>query len=157
MGPLLLLLRRRPGGTPADLPDDLVDAVVARALALLVGPGTLAWFGTGLAPPGVVLPYAELAEPEEDDSYWTTDGDGLAEGHLEIACFAATKKAARAIGDRVAGALEDAPLRFAAGILVYLRQSGRTAALDPDPAPGGGDCWAEIRQFKYIYSQSIGG
>ena len=109
----------------------------------MVTPGTLTWFGTGVRPPEdslpdlPTLPYAVLAEPDEDDSYWSTDGDTLAEGHLQIDCYAGTKGQARSLGDALAAALNDAPLLFAAGVLVYLRQSSRSAALDPDPAPAG--------------------
>lgn len=145
------------------IPDDLVDAVVARIRARLVLAGSLTWFGTGPAPsgagsarPGPDLPYAQLGEPDEDDSWWTTSADQLATGHLAVSCYAATKKAARLAGDRVAAALNDAPLAFSAGVLVYLRQSARTATLDPDPAPGGGDCWVEARQFKFLYSCNTG-
>jgi hypothetical protein len=146
-----LIRRRRP--TPP-FPDDLVDAVVARVQLLMVQAGPLTWFGTGINPGADVdpLPYASLGEPDEDDSYWTTQGDGAADGHLVITCYAGTKKAARKLGDQMFAAMQDAPLQFAAGRLVYLRQVGRSAELDPDPAPGGGDCWAEIRQFRYMYS-----
>lgn len=146
----------------APLPDDLLDAVYARITANLVATGALTWFGTSAAQGKVQgrtlqLPYAKVGEPDEDDSYWTTDGDGLADGHLEIAAYAATKKAARVLGDSIAASLQDAPLAFKAGILIYLRQTSRAAELDPDPGPDGGDCWSETRQFRFMYSFNIGG
>lgn len=138
------------------IPDDLVDAVVARVRARLidVDAPSLTWFGPGEAPDRQPLPYATISEPDEDDTYWNTQGDGLADGHLEISVFAGDKKSARWTGHLIKEALNDAPLLFSAGTLVYLRQSGRTAGLDPDPAPGGGDCWSEIRQFHFMYSSN---
>lgn len=141
----------------AALPSDLVDAVVARVQAQLVEAGTLTWFGTGVNPgfDTAPLPYGQVGEPDEDNEDLNTQGDRTADGHLEITCFGPTKKEARALGDRVASALTTPPLAFTAGILVYFRQSGRTASLDPDPAPDGGDCWAEVRQFHFTYSYSL--
>jgi Protein of unknown function (DUF3168) len=145
-------------GSPAPgIPSDLVDAIVALVGAELV-PVDLNWFGTGM-PEQPVLPYADLAEPDEDDSDLNTYGDRMAEGHLEITCYASTKKAARLLGDQVAAAIGAAVVAgtvlFAAGTLVYLRQSGRAATPDPDPAPGGGDCWDETRQFHFLYSYAL--
>jgi hypothetical protein len=135
--------------------DDLVDAVVALVRTAMV-PGVLTWFGTGTSPGfgTAPLPYGVLHEPDEDDDDLNTSGDRTAEGHLEIHCYAPTKKAARKLGDAIEASLKDAPLEFTAGWLVYLRQSGRTAELDPDPAPGGGDCWDELRMFHFRYSYS---
>lgn len=133
---------------------DLVDAVVALVERSMVAPGSLTWFGTGTSPGfgTAPLPYAVLHEPDEDDEDLNTSGDRMAEGHLEVHCYGPTKKAARALGDRVEALLKDSPLQFSAGWLVYLRQSGRSAVLDPDPAPGGGDCWDEVRLFHFRYS-----
>jgi hypothetical protein len=138
----------------ASIPGDFLDAVVARVQAQLVATAKLTWFGTCESPGfgQAALPYGVLSEPDEDTTFWSTQGDGLAEGHIEIQCFAPTKKAARLLGDLCFSALHDAPLQFAAGLLIYLRQSGRTAFLDPDPAPGGGDCWVETRTFHFLYS-----
>jgi hypothetical protein len=137
---------------PGPLPDDLVDAALARLESTLVAAGALTWAGTGLAPPGQALPYCSAGEPDEADEALDTQGDQLADGHLMLTCYAGSKKAARLAGDRVAAALQDAPLEFLAGSLVLLRQVGRSAMLDPDPAPGGGDCWQEVRTFHYMYS-----
>jgi hypothetical protein len=146
-----ILLRRRSGGNSV-LPDDLVDAVVARLQSLLVASGPLTWFGTGDAEAGQALPYGDLVEPDEDDSDLNTSGDREADGQLEIHFYAADKKSAKRLGDLAEASLKDAPLLFSAGWLVYLRQSSRSAVLDPDPAPGGGDCWDETRLFHFIYS-----
>jgi hypothetical protein len=133
-------------------PDDLVDAVVGRLRSTLVAAGALTWAGTGLAPPGQALPYLSVGEPDEADSALDTQGAQLADGHLALTAYAGTKKAARLAADRAFAALQDAPLEFLAGSLVLLRQVGRSAELDPDPAPGGGDCWQEARSFHYLYS-----
>jgi hypothetical protein len=152
--PLILLGSAALAGRAGPIPDDLVDAIVARLNAQLVATGTLNWFGTGTSP-GVQdapLPYAQLGEPDEDDEDLNAQGDRTADGHFEVTCYAATKKEARRLGDLVAASLKDAPLAFSAGKLMYLRQSGRTAMEDPDPAAGGGACWDEVRQFRFIYS-----
>ena len=115
---------------------------------------SLTWFGNG-TPRTPVLPYASLGEPDEDNENLNTAGDQTADGHLEITCYAATKKAARKLGDLVASALNDAPLAYTAGTHVYLRQSGRTAMPDAEPGPGGSPCWNEIRQFHFIYALTI--
>jgi hypothetical protein len=133
-------------------PDDLVDAVVGRLRSTLVAAGALTWAGTGLAPPGQDLPYCSVGEPDEDTTYLDTDGSAMADGHLVLTCYADGKKAARLAGDRAARSLQDCPLVFAAGSLVLLRQASRSAELDPDPAPGGGDCWQEARTFHYLYA-----
>jgi hypothetical protein len=137
---------------PAPAPDDFTDAVILHLNSALVAPGLLTWAGLDLAEPGTGLPYAVVLEPDESDSALNTEGDQLADGHLAIACYAASKKEARLAGDRVSAALQDAALAFAAGDLVFLRQESRSAALDPDPAPGGGDCWQESRVFHFQYS-----
>lgn len=147
----------RGGSGSSFVADDLVDAVVALVQLALV-PAQLTWFGTG-EPEQPTLPYADLAEPDEDDTDLNTSGDRTAEGHLEITCYASSKKAARLMGDRVnaaiVAAVQAGTVLFAAGTLVYLRQSSRTAMLDPDPAPGGGDCWDETRQFHFLYSYAL--
>lgn len=137
---------------PAPVAEDLTGAILDALRAALVGPGPLTWAGLDLAEPGQPLPYAVALEPDEADSNLNTGGDLLADGHVNINVYAATKRDAIALGRRVAAVLQDAPLRFAAGTLVYLRGASRSAALDPDPAPGGGDCWQESRVFHFMYS-----
>lgn len=138
--------------TPA-LPDDLVDAITAQVRPAMVDPaGPLSAFLNQNAGPDQLLPFAVLLEPDEDDEYWSTEGDALADGHLQVTIYAGDKKSARLLGDRVSALIHDAPLEFQAGTLVYLRQSSRLAALDPDPGPGGGDCWQEVRIFEFKYS-----
>jgi hypothetical protein len=143
------------GGSGAGvLPSDLVDAVVARLQSLLVSSGQLTWFGTGRDPGASTapMPYGVMAEPDEDDDDLNTSGDRMAQGHLEIHFYAPTKKLARSLGDQAEASLKDAPLLFSAGWLVYLRQSGRMADLDPDRAPDGSSVWDEMRQFRFMYS-----
>jgi Protein of unknown function (DUF3168) len=171
------LIRRRHLHPTPPLPDDLVDAIEALLTSLMLAPtGPLTWIGAGLAPPGQDLPYLSYGEPDEDDALWSTTGGRQCEGHLAITCYASAKKKARALGDSVSAILRAAalaqqgastddpellavmpslpsnPLLFAAGSLFLLQQPGRTLTLDPDPAPEGGNCWVETRQFHFMYS-----
>ena len=138
-------------GSPApDLPD-LVDAIVAAIGSALVvasvpgnvaprsagsGPPALTWFGADLAPAGTPLPYGNYTEPDEDDSPWDSVGTVEARGQLAVQVFATGKAQARALGDGLRDVLHAAAqagrLRFAAGRLFRFRQSGRSAAQDPD-------------------------
>jgi hypothetical protein len=139
---------------PPPPPDDLVDAVEARILALLV-PSPLTWFGTGQAPPGQALPYAELGAFDELAEYQSEGEDGSApyddRGELPIAVYAGTDSAAKSLGRLVQARLVDAPLAFLDGELLQLRRGRRSGpSLDPDPAPGGGDCWSVQLSFPTI-------
>ena len=158
---IIAIRRRAPMVAPfaasfANFPADLVQAVVAKINSTLVAAGTLTWFGSGEdIGASATLPYAVLAEPDEDDEYSSTSGDSIATGHLEIHCYAATKVASKALGVAVAKQLNDAPLVFSNGLLMYLRQSSRTNDIDPDPAPGGGDCWDETRIFMFMVASNL--
>ena len=146
-------------GSEPEVPYDLVDAVVARLQAALVATGPLTWLGTGLAPPETDLPYAEIGEPEDEAEYQSEGEDGWApyddRTTIPISIFAPTAKGAKDLANLVEKSLNDAPLTFLAGELLYLRRAARAnPALDPDPAPDGGDCWSVPMTFMAITSKT---
>ena len=147
--PAAQVLQRSSPAAPPPAALTLVDAVVARIESSLVAGGVLTWFGTGFEVEPE-MPFGRLEEPDESDTYWTTEGDGQGDGHLVIHCYAGTKGQAESLGLALFAQLQDAPLAFRSGILTYLRQSGRSCHQDPDPFPGGGDCWDETRQFHFM-------
>lgn len=124
-----------PGG--GQLPD-LVAACIAwlRLNAAIVAAfgDTVATpkFGSDIAARGISPPYLEFYEPEEDESYETADGTGLpstlADGLLsfDLVCPGSLGKlGTRQLGELVIEALNDAPLTFLDGVLVYLRRTKR--------------------------------
>ncbi len=70
-------------------------------------------------------PWLTYNEPGGDFGYFTRGTDGkipyLDEGSFEISIVAPGTQQARLIGDLVVTSLNDAPLRFADGRLMYLR------------------------------------
>lgn len=117
------------GGTP-----DLMAAVVAKLRG--TAEVTLA-LGEVLSDPKTIkihaddmafrcdLPWLTYGEPESEDSYMSPGADGskvrIEEGTFVITVSAAGKRQARAIGDLVYAALNDADLTFDDGRLMYLR------------------------------------
>ncbi len=147
---------RNPSGlAPNPLPDDLPDAIELRVEAL-VAAGVFTWFGIGLAPNGTNLPYASYGEPDEATKRHDTAGSRLAQGTFQIQIFAAGKKTARGLGDRLAAFLAArylaGGLAFANGHLFDWLATSRTVSRDPDPGPGGVVVWAETRLFEFRYT-----
>ena len=135
-------------------PWDLFDAAIAwlRATPAVT---TLATGGlhAGYAGPGPkVMPYVEVYEPNESDSF---DSAGqVARGSLQLNVYAGSRPELRALSAALMAALQDAPLVFVSGTLLYLRPAGRSFQKETDPAPGGVACYQEVRMFTYIVDGS---
>jgi hypothetical protein len=121
-----------------DKPWDLIAACIAW---LRDDPRIVAEFGddadsaTGLKfvsdvePPGANEPYVVFDEPMEVESYESRDQSNrrssLVQGVFHLTVFDSEKLAVRKKADMVAASLQDAPLAFVDGVLVYLRRTER--------------------------------
>jgi hypothetical protein len=91
--------------------------------------------------PKTDLPYAIFDEPQEIEDYETQDQtnrySSTIRGVFHLTVLADEKLAARRLGDMAAASLNDAPLVFQDGVLMYLRRSERrfpvVAATGPGP------------------------
>lgn len=136
-------------GNMVDKPWDLIAACIAWLYAT---PDVANAFGgaadaTGrrkffsdYALPKTSPPYAVFNEPVEVENYETPDDSGLrssvAHGVFELEVFATEKLVARQLADMIARSLNDAPLVFTDGILLYLRRSERRYPTLRSPGDG---------------------
>lgn len=147
-------------------PVDLFEAVIARIKAdatcagLLTGgvssaePATSQATGT---PAVDMKPFAIVTEVGSSRDYMAKNFDAsfIEDGSLQVSVFARTRAFAVAGGNAVAAALNDAPLTFTGGVLMYLRQTNRYASRDTSLGVGGAAVWQEIREFRYLFSGSV--
>jgi hypothetical protein len=127
-------------------PPDLVAAAIAwlqaqPAVASAFGStATALKFGSDLAIRNTPPPYVEFFEPTEDESYETKDGTGLpsslTDGTLGMELVGTGKLAVRLLAELVASTLNDAPLVFQDGVLIYLRRSTRKYPTFRESGPG---------------------
>lgn len=143
--PILLLCGPPP---PSTTPDCLIDAAVAW---LQTNCGMLVnYIGTGLAPPGVDLPYILLAENLENRRTADQGRNYVDSGTIEISTFNAGKSITRSIAKAIANSLNDAPLIYQDGYLMELRQKSRPLVIqDPIDFARGSNVWQEVRSFAY--------
>lgn len=144
-------------------PVDLFEAVIAR----LRSDATCAGLLTGgiradEIPPGSISgnpfhPYAVLSEVGGSRQYMakTDVATFIEDAVLQVAAYAIGRSLAYSCGSAIANALNDAPLAFSDGSLMYLRQTNRHASLDPSLTVGGSAVWQELREFRYVFSGSI--
>ena len=127
--------------------------------------GTADKFASDAEPPGIDPPYAVFHEPEEVESFETTNGiavSSLVDGVYRVEVFGTGKLLTRRLSEAVADRLNDAPLLFTNGDLIYLRRSARKyPTLE---VPGTGTNVAMFKrmvefeyQFERTYSLGIGG
>jgi hypothetical protein len=119
------------------------------------------WAGptsTGTSP---IEPYAVTIVPQDHESYETGTNQGgvdippdtssVIEGMLVIAVFAEGRVAADALAVQVGDALQDAPLEWNNGGLMYLRRTSHTypiiTAIGPDGAPISTPSYAQMKFF----------
>ena len=97
----------------------------------------------------VTLPYLCFSEPEEVEGYETPGpndhGSSLAEGMFVLEVYNVTKISARTLAEQIARRLNDAPLVFDDGELVYLRRIDRKYPTQTTLAPG-----TQIVQYKRV-------
>jgi hypothetical protein len=133
-----------PGGSA--VPPDLVAAVIAwirqqPALVSAFGDSpTTQKFGSDLAAPKTGYPYLNFFEPDEDESYETADQTGLvssvADGTLALEIVASGKLQVRQLSEQVAAVINNAPLTFADGNLIYLYRTTRKFPTVTGTGPG---------------------
>jgi hypothetical protein len=109
------------------------------------------------------LPYLLIVDPADDVHVpMTSSGDYSTIGTVQLSVYAegmsevAAATTARSILWRVASLVNDAPLTFDRGTLVYLRQSMPDRGLDdPDPGPNGGPVHQRFTIFDYRIAWNI--
>ncbi len=141
-------------GAVAGTPDDFFEALVAY---LLADAGLMAALPGGVSADdgvvGDVLPYAVLSEQGFDtlNESATSTPNGIDTGQVQVMIFAEGKALARSLRRRAVAAIQDVPLAFATGTLIYLRDAGPLPATkDPDLGPNGVDVWVETLVFDVV-------
>jgi hypothetical protein len=108
---------------------------------------------------GVQLPYARVLELPADEQFESADGAGVVHyyeaGELQLDVFAASESSARSLGKLAAAALNDAPLLFADGQLLELRQSRAFFAPEPDAGPGAAVVYHRVVLFRYRVQRTL--
>jgi hypothetical protein len=145
---------------------DLMAAVVAR---LRASPSVVAAFAENTASAattkfwadaarqGVVLPWAVYEEIEGDIQYMTQaagTSNTIETGAIRFVIVSAGKKAARDLGRLVSGTLDDAPLVFDDGILMYLRAKKPFFVPVADIAPENPTAYARVVVFEFMISRA---
>jgi hypothetical protein len=116
---------------------------------------TLLKFTSDVEPPRTGMPYAVFNEPEEVEHYETEDGSrrlsSTVYGAFQINVYAREKLLVRQYADSIGEALNDAPLVFTDGVLVYLRRSERLfkSMTTPGPTPDV-TAFKRIVEFNYV-------
>jgi hypothetical protein len=99
--------------------------------------------------PKTDLPYAIFDEPDESEDYETQDQtnrySSTIRGVFHLTVLADEKLAARRLGDMAAASLNDAPLVFQDGVLMYLRRSERRFPIVAATGPG-----PNVTMFKRV-------
>lgn len=151
-------------GTPS-LPPDLMAAVVAwlrldqAVVAALGETATSPRIFADLEARGTAAPWVSFSEPDEDESYETVDPTGRPSSvtaglfHAEITGPGGSggKLAIRQLAELIGDTIEDAPLTFADGTLIYLRRTGRKFPIFREPGTGGtAQFYKRILEFEYM-------
>ena len=141
-----------PGPTP--IPPDLIAACIAwlrqqpQIVSAFGDSATTPKFVSDILPRSLGPPYLVFYEPHEDEEYETIDARGpstIAEGVFHVDLVGTGKFAVRQLAEQVAAALNDAPLTFLDGVLVYLRRSVRHYPTFRTAGPS-----ANVVEFKRI-------
>jgi len=133
----------------------LVEALVAWVLQQLPTsfPGGV-W--TDVAPQGSVFPYLILVEVANSHRDSDTSYGRIIDGQIQASIFGTGRVATRTLGRTLYTAVNNAPLLFQEGQLMYLRLESRMTARDPERSPGGLPIWVEFQSYSYKFSQYIG-
>lgn len=105
------------------------------------------------------LPYARILEMPAADTFQSMGADGLTDyferGELQLDVFAASESSARSLGKLTASVLNDAPLVFADGTLLELRQSRAYFTPEPDAGPGTAIVYHRVILFLYLIQRKL--
>lgn len=141
---------------PADLAEALLAHLEADAALLARLPGGI-WGDE--APADTPLPYAVLVEVAEVAEYEGPKGSGRVpyadRAAIQVGIFDSSRSAARGLGNLVEAAVNDAPLEFEGGDLLWLRRSDRRMQKDPELGPGGVDVWQRILVFDALTQRQL--
>jgi hypothetical protein len=157
-----------PGGSV--VPPDLVAACIAwlrlhPAIVAAFGDTAAAQkFGSDLHQRDTDPPYLSFMEPDEDEGYETVDASGLPSSlctgtlALEVCGGGGSrgKLYVRQLAELVVKALNDAPLTFQDGNLVYLRRNRRKFPVFKEPGPQGNvQIYKRILEFDYHIERTV--
>lgn len=147
------------------VPPDFAAAVIA---ALEQNGACAAAFGDTPASPrfhgvqaatAVPVPYARVLELPAGATFESADGAGLVHyyeaGELQLDVFAASESSARSLGKLAAAALNDAPLVFADGQLLELRQARAFFVPEPEAGPGLALVYHRVLLFQYRLQRTL--
>lgn len=106
-----------------------------------------------------VIPFCRILEVSASDTFQSMGADGLIcyfeRGELQIDVFASNESTARALGALVRAVLNDAPLVFADGALLELRQTAAHFVPEPDPGPGLPAVSHYVLRFLYSIQRNL--
>lgn len=74
---------------------------------------------------------------------------------FQVAVVSPGKARSRAAARLVMASLDNAPLAFEDGPLLYLRHADFVSSKDPEKGPGGVDVWRTVVTFSAITAESI--
>jgi hypothetical protein len=127
-------------GSLVPIPLDLLEAIVARLLgdvdvSGVVGSKVYSDFARGPVPPYLLI--VDVSDKSEYESIDNADEiTTLNRLMIQVSCFHTGKKTCKDMAKFVAAALNDAPLVFEDGDLLYLRLDSNKAIPEPTPGPG---------------------
>jgi hypothetical protein len=94
-------------------------------------------------------PYLFFLEPESQESYENT-GDSIEQGILAVHIFAGNLRQAKSLSKQVIDALNDVPLAFSSGTLLYLRNIPKFVRPSSEPGVGIPVERERIIGFRYL-------
>jgi hypothetical protein len=113
-----------------------------------------------LAPRGVAYPFLVLAETSSDPMFSTVDRDDaipfVDHKTFTVTAYALNAEAARLIVLDVLRVLDDAPVRFAEGVLMELRHDqGYHLSIDGSGSYGGSKAWQGVIPYEAYIQKSF--
>lgn len=141
--------------TPVNLTDAILQHLAVDSAVMTAVPGG---FWGDEAPPEEVFPYLVFVEPDAAREYQTGTTDGVPCDDritLQLTVYATGRAAAVDAAKVVRVSLNDAPLTFDDGTLLYLRATNLVVSKDPDKATNGSDVWAAMITLSAIVSSFV--
>jgi hypothetical protein len=110
--------------------------------------------------PGTEPPYAVFSEPTEIEHYESVDHtnriSSLVEGVFHLTVHDVEKLAVRRLADLTAASLQDAPLVFTDGVLIYLRRSERRFPIVAVPGVAANvTAFKRVVEFTYMIERFV--
>jgi len=161
--PILVKMKLQETSNSIEPPYDIIAASIAwlRTNSQIVeafgdSPATKVYkFTSDLEPRSTDAPYAVFYEPQEVESFETTDGSKITseiDGVYRIDVFSDGKLLTRQLCDLVGQSLTDANLQFTSGILIYIRRSQRQYPTVEVPGTGtNATLFKRMIEFEYKF------